>query len=180
MGWDSWLKKIAPELVPDEPAASGETTAAAVEVPIIIAEANSGIVAQSYGALSTVTVDLGMGFNEAVQVDSKRGPKVLMKGGGSTFVSCSVVPWHAQRRAAPSDYGKDWDDMTITERTVILDLVARKNVKLREWQEAEKIKAARKKREVKQALPWDKVAPPTWLSWSAEKRLDAVAQMSGE
>uniref|UniRef100_A0A7S2IZH4 Uncharacterized protein n=1 Tax=Alexandrium andersonii TaxID=327968 RepID=A0A7S2IZH4_9DINO len=182
MGWEKWLKTVAPELVPEPSAKGEEVDTPAFTVPVLVEQAG-GIMDFTGGTVTTETVEIMAGPGilqcvEALQVDSKRGPKVLLKSGGSTYVSCSAVPWHAQRRAAPSDYGKGWAGMTTTEQEVIKVLVAKKNAKMREWQEADKAKAGKKKRDISSAMPWDDQGPPSWLSWSAAKRLDEVAGMT--
>mmetsp|Transcript_130771 Transcript_130771/g.406653 ORF Transcript_130771/g.406653 Transcript_130771/m.406653 type:complete len:104 (+) Transcript_130771:69-380(+) len=101
MSWDKWLKTIAPDLVrgSEGGGSGGEEEEVPAFTPSFAIEEAHGILAPSSGKLSTVVVDLGGGVTEEVQVDSKRGPKVMLKGGGSTFTVCSVVPWHAQRRS---------------------------------------------------------------------------------
>eukprot|EP00418_Pyrodinium_bahamense_P071426 CAMPEP_0179079664 /NCGR_PEP_ID=MMETSP0796-20121207/35758_1 /TAXON_ID=73915 /ORGANISM="Pyrodinium bahamense, Strain pbaha01" /LENGTH=173 /DNA_ID=CAMNT_0020777005 /DNA_START=17 /DNA_END=535 /DNA_ORIENTATION=- len=172
MSFKAFLKKISPQDTQDEEVPVVPDTSAGC-APLQVTEAY-GFMAFGTGALSAVTVNLRSGAQEVVQVDGKRGPQVLLHRGDTTFVSCSANPWHAQRQASASDYGKTWDQMSSTEKTVVLDIVAHRNAKVREQLAARRADTETQRRQkLLSADPWEHAATPAgYLSWSAEKRMD--------
>jgi len=84
-------------------------------------------------------VQLGNGVQEQVMVDPERGPLVYDQFGDLKAMDMTDNGWHFNRivcsdRAA---YNKPWRSKGATEKKILLDIAARKNRKLAEWQEAD-------------------------------------------
>mmetsp|Transcript_66062 Transcript_66062/g.153442 ORF Transcript_66062/g.153442 Transcript_66062/m.153442 type:complete len:91 (-) Transcript_66062:64-336(-) len=78
-----------------------------------------------------VQIPLWDGIVEEVWCDEKTGPKVLRMDGNYIDFRCGVnMPWRLE--ASENHYGPTWPELSSTHQTIIMQLVAKSNRKLKE------------------------------------------------
>lgn len=135
----------------------------------------------------SVMIDVGSGEAEEVKVDSEKGPLVVQWDGSHTYYNMSEN--QNTNTVGPRDVRdvcRPWIEKTITDQKIILDMVARKNRKLRDWLESTPqgkidpmlpdflVNAGKSGEYCKGAARWQ----PTWTTWDAEKTNEWFMQMS--
>mmetsp|Transcript_114289 Transcript_114289/g.334145 ORF Transcript_114289/g.334145 Transcript_114289/m.334145 type:complete len:110 (+) Transcript_114289:64-393(+) len=95
-------------------------------------------------ALRKVTVDLGGGKEEVVQLDPERGPLRLNIDGGMSFTNTGRqnVFYKGADSTNMGEQYKTWRQFTSTEKEVTITQVAKMNACMRERCEAEKARVA--------------------------------------
>mmetsp|Transcript_8576 Transcript_8576/g.26039 ORF Transcript_8576/g.26039 Transcript_8576/m.26039 type:complete len:108 (+) Transcript_8576:59-382(+) len=91
--------------------------------------------------LRDVTVDIGGGREEVVQLDPQRGPLKCTLDGGMMFTSCgrqNDLVTGADKTNQGQQF-KSWRQFTPTEQEVLIIQVAKMNARVRERLEAEKV-----------------------------------------
>mmetsp|Transcript_32698 Transcript_32698/g.76014 ORF Transcript_32698/g.76014 Transcript_32698/m.76014 type:complete len:142 (-) Transcript_32698:53-478(-) len=87
-------------------------------------------------AVYTVQVDVG-GAQETVTVHPEKGPLIRNYDGSTTNFIYSANPlWNRWGASGQPKKNKTWSDMKPTEQEICLHTVAKKNAKLREWEQA--------------------------------------------